>query len=152
MTAQAAGLGTSRWAHWYQRALPAYWIFLFCLTHFPRLEVDLGVRPSDKAAHVVAFALLAFLFWRFAEATYRQLSGRFVWYAAAWLGAYASLDEWLQQFVGRETDLIDWLCNLTGIAIVLAALEYRRRRRAARDARTIPDSRPPGSGPSAALR
>lgn len=152
MTELTAGPGTSRWDHWYQRALPAYWIFLFCLTHFPRLEVDLGVRPSDKAAHVIAFAVLAFLFWRFAEALYRQLPGRFVWCAAAWLGAYASLDEWLQQFVGRETDLIDWLCNLTGIAIVLAALEHRRRRRGTRPQRANPGNRPPGSGPSAALR
>lgn len=132
MTHQPAQRGLSAWDRWYRRALPAYWIFLFCLLHFPALRVDLPVRLSDKLAHVVAFALLTFLFWRFVETLHRPLSGRFVWYAALWLGAYASLDEWLQQFVGRETDLADWLCNLTGVALVLVVLEHRRRRRAAR--------------------
>jgi len=116
------------------------------------LRLDLPVRPSDKLAHVVAFALLTFLFWRFAETFYRPLSNRFVWYAALSLGAYASLDEWLQQFVGRKSDWGDWLCNLAGVASVLAVLEYRRRQRAARPPPpAVPASRP-GSGSPPALR
>ena len=69
------------WDHWYRRALPAYCIFLFCATHFPKLEIDLPISAPDKFAHWTAFGLLAFLFWRFAEALQRPLSGRFVWLA-----------------------------------------------------------------------
>jgi VanZ family protein len=80
-------------------------------------------------AHLVAFGLLTFLFWRFVESFGQLLSGRFVWLAALWLGVYATLDEYLQQFVNRGTDLRDWLANLVGVASVLAVLEWRRRTR-----------------------
>lgn len=125
---QPARLGRA-WVRWYQRALPAYWLSLFFLTHLPKLEVRVGFRASDKAAHVVAFALLAFLFWRFAETLRSPLSGWFVWRALAILLAYAAVDEYLQQFVGRSTDPLDALCNFAGIVLALALLEYRRRAR-----------------------
>jgi VanZ family protein len=108
--------------------LPAYGIFLFCLTHFPNLEVDVPIRAPDKLAHVGAFGLLAFLFWRFAQTLWYPLSNRFVLAAAGCLAAYAALDEYLQGFVGRSTDLVDWLCDVGGIAVVLGLLEWRRRR------------------------
>jgi VanZ family protein len=117
----------SAWDQWYRRALPAYWIFLFCATHFPRLELDIPIRAPDKVAHWTAFGLLTFLFWRFAETLHRPVSRRFVWKAGLALLAYAAVDEYLQQFVGRSTDLTDWVCNGAGIITVLAWLEWRRR-------------------------
>jgi VanZ family protein len=120
-----------KWAHWYRRALPAYWVFLVCLTHFPRLTFDVGIRASDKLAHVGAFGLLAFLFWRFAETIRYPLSGRFVYVAAVLLIGYAAADEYVQQFVGRGADVVDWLCDVVGIVAVLAVLEWRRRKGAA---------------------
>jgi VanZ family protein len=133
VSATSARLGP-RWAHWYRRALPAYWFFLFCLTHFPKLEIGLDVPKSDKLAHLGAFGILAFLFWRFAESIQGPVSTRFVYLAAIVLCAYGAADEWLQQFVGRSTDFTDWLCDAAGIVVVLALLEWRRRRshRAAR--------------------
>jgi len=96
-------------------------------------------------AHLVAFGLLTFLFWRFVESFGRPLSGRFVWLAALWLGVYATLDEYLQQFVNRGTDLWDWLANLAGIASVLAVLEWRRRTRRPRaDGNPTPTLDSPG--------
>ena len=96
-------------------------------------------------AHPVAFGLLTFLFWRFVESFGRPLSGRFVWLAALWLGVYAALDEYLQQFVNRDTDLWDWLANLAGIAGVLAVLEWRRRTRGPRaSSNTTPTLDSPG--------
>lgn len=118
--------------------LPAYWIFLFCCTHFPGLKLDL-MPNSDKYAHFLAFGLLAYLFWRFAETLRRPLSGRFVWIAGATLVAYAAIDEYLQQFVNRHVDWRDWACNSTGIVLTLAGLELWRRR-AARGA-TLPPKR-----------
>jgi VanZ family protein len=121
---------SSAWARWYRRALPAYWISLFCLTHFPKLEIGLPIRAPDKLAHIGAFGLLAFLFWRFVETLRHPLSSRFVFIAAAWLIVFAGFDEYTQQFFGRSTDLVDWLCDVAGIAAVLAVLEWRRRKRA----------------------
>jgi VanZ family protein len=117
------------WTSWYRRALPAYWVFLFCLTHFPKLELDVPIRAPDKIAHVGAFGLLAFLFWRFAETLRHPLSNRFAYVAVSSLVGYAAFDEYVQQFVGRSTDIIDWLCDVAGIMAVLAPLEWRRRRR-----------------------
>jgi VanZ family protein len=115
------------WAHWYRRILPAYWIFLFCTTHLPNLHLTVAGDSKGRSAHLWAFGLLAFLFWRFAETFRRPLSGRFVWVAAPGLVLYAAVDEYLQQFTGRSTNLGDWLCNVVAIAAVLGVLEWRRR-------------------------
>ena len=49
-----------------------------------------------------------------------------VW-AAVYI-AYAVLDEWLQQFVGRTTSFVDWLADVAGVlAMSLALLGFRRR-------------------------
>ncbi len=117
------------WARWYRRALPTYWIFLFCLTHLPKLSLGTRVpENTDKLAHFVAFALLAFVYWRFNESFARPVSARFVWAAALLLSAYAALDEYLQQYVNRTPSINDWLANVAGIVTVLATFEIRRRR------------------------
>jgi VanZ family protein len=84
--------------------------------------------------------LLAFLFWRFAETFRKPAPPWLVWLALAWLGLYAALDEWTQSFVGRGTDVQDWLADMLGIMAVLAVLEWRRRAKAARAA-AIPGRR-----------
>ena len=119
------------WAQWYRRALPAYWIYLFCATHFPQPTLP-DVPGSDKLAHFAAFAILAFLLWRFAESFNRGLSRRFAWIAMFWLGVYAAADEYLQELPGtnRSASLLDWLADFAGVAAVLLLLEVRRRRAA----------------------
>jgi VanZ family protein len=107
-------------------ALPAYWCLLFVATHYPRVRIPGEIPNSDKVVHFTVFGLLAFLYWRFAEAR-GPLGSRFVWASAGVLVAYAALDEWLQQFFGRYTDIVDFAANTAGILAVLAALELRRR-------------------------
>lgn len=119
------------WEHWYRRVLPAYWIFLFCAMHFPGPRLLRPIPETDKLVHLAAFGLLAFLFWRFAESFNRDLSGRFVWVAFFTLGVYAAADEYLQQFVNRQTSWLDGLANVAGIVLVLILLEVRRRLRRA---------------------
>ncbi len=116
----------SAWRHWYRQALPAFWIYLFCITHFPKLRIDVGFHSIDKLLHVAFFGLLAFLFWRFAE-TFRKPSPRLAWLALAWIGAYAAADEWLQGYVGRSADIVDWTADMIGVAAMLGVLEWRRR-------------------------
>ena len=119
----------ARWTHWYRRALPAYWLFLVCITHFPHLRLTGEIPESDKFAHLAAFGLLAFLLWRFGEACGKPLTDRFVWVALGIIAFYAALDEYTQGFVGRSTDVRDWLCDMGGALPVLLACEWYRRRR-----------------------
>ena len=123
---------SARWAHFYRRILPAYWIFLFCSTHLPKLQLP-GPQSSDKIAHTTAFGILALLIWRAFQSVYSRLSAAFVWKVLGVVAVYGAFDEITQGFVGRGTDPEDWLGDMTGAAIVLGVLEWRRRAR--RDAR-----------------
>ncbi len=117
----------SVWNRWYRRAFPIYWVFLFCASHFPKLSLPSTVPQSDKIAHLFAYGLLAFLMWRFREAIGGPLSERFVRWAFVVVVAYALVDEYLQAFVGRNADLMDWACDVVGAGIVLGFMEWRRR-------------------------
>lgn len=119
----------SSWRRWYLGLLPAYWVFLFCATHFPKLRLPGAPPDSDKVLHLGAFGLLAFVFWRFFEAQGQRPSKKFVLGAAVTLLGYAAIDEYLQQFVGRSTDLGDWIADAGGIVIVLAVLSFLAWRR-----------------------
>ena len=85
------------------------------------------------------------VFWRFNESLGRPLSARFVWFAALILIAYAALDEYLQRYVNRSPDMIDWLWDSAGVVAVLIWLEIRRRRPKAAEKPVGP---PLDSGPS----
>lgn len=112
----------SRWDEFYRRMLPAYWLLIFCLTHFPRLRLTGAIPSEDKLDHALAYAVLAFLLWRFAETFRRPLP---LWFAAAalvLLSGYGALDEWLQPFVQRDADVIDWIADTTGAALTIGVL------------------------------
>lgn len=119
---------SARQRHFYVRALPAYWLFLFCVTHFPKLELG-GPPNSDKYSHFVAFGLLALLLWKFCESGREPLSTWFIWKALLGIGLYAAFDELTQSLVGRGADAADWIADMTGAGLVLALLEWRRRAR-----------------------
>ncbi len=116
----------SRWDRAALIALPAYWIALFVATHYPQVRIPDQVPGNDKLVHFTAFGLLAALYWRFARAR-RPISDRFVWISSVVLIAYAAFDEYVQQFVGRFTDPLDFVANASGIVTVLAILELHRR-------------------------
>lgn len=116
----------SAWNHWYRRALPIYWVFLFVSTHLPKLQLPVG-GGSDRYAHFAAYAILTFLFWRFVEAVRRPLPRRFALCAALILLGYAAFDELTQELVNRTADILDWACDAAAIIAVLLFLEWRRR-------------------------
>jgi VanZ family protein len=105
-------------------ALPVYWLLLATATHYPQVQIPGEVPHSDKLLHFAAFGALAFLFSQVVRARVRT--------SGAILIAYAALDEWSQQFVGRSTELMDFIANVAGVVAVLAAVEVYRRWRARR--------------------
>ncbi|MBK8914439.1 MAG: VanZ family protein [Phycisphaerales bacterium] len=105
--------------------LAAYWILLFAATHYPRVELRGLPQQSDKWVHFLAYALLAWLFWRWWRGSGRANAGMVT---IVVLSAYAAIDEWTQGFVGRGTDSADWLADVAGVCAVVGLLECRRWR------------------------
>ncbi|MBN2446183.1 MAG: VanZ family protein [Phycisphaerae bacterium] len=130
MSTSSSGGRVTPWAHFWRRMLPAYWIFLFCSTHFPHLSLHGEVPGGDKTAHLVAFAILALVLWLFAETLHRPPTRALVWKLAVIIAAYAAFDEITQPVVGRSADFADWGMDMLGSGVVLAALEIRRSRAA----------------------
>ena len=93
-------------------ALAMYWPALMVATHWPGLTVahnDLagGVFQLDKIAHAIAFALLTLLLTL-------ALRGRAL-PAMLIAAAYAAVDEYTQQWVGRQVAASDITASLIGV-------------------------------------
>ncbi|MHC4635979.1 MAG: VanZ family protein [Planctomycetota bacterium] len=94
-----------------------YWTIIFILTHLSPVNVSrlLPVQVSDKMLHFLAFLLLAFLLW-FAinpdqKVKWHQAG---VWWILLIVICYGAIDEYLQGYVGRGTDVMDFLSDLLG--------------------------------------
>jgi VanZ family protein len=108
----------------------AYWGALFVATHVPLPPLPASNLGSDKMAHVAAFAGLGFLTALWLSLDGKLTVGRTLLLLAV-LAAYGALDEWLQQFVGRVTDLDDWIADVSGAAIGIAIVWILQRLRPA---------------------
>lgn len=102
-----------------------FWIAIFVATHIPSDRLP-DVHVSDKAAHFVAFFILAALMY---------ISTRLTNPTRTWLGAtviaiamiYGAIDELLQPLVGRHGDLDDWLYDVAGATTSVFLLATIRR-------------------------
>ena len=100
---------------------------IFAFSSIPSLSSGLGVWDTvlRKGAHMLEYALLWFLWWR-ALGYGSKLP------AVAIALAYAATDEFHQHFVeGRVGSPVDWLIDATGVALAIAAVNWRARKRAA---------------------
>ena len=108
---------------WYRLPAVAYAALLFWASSRSRLPLpDLGLGFEDKVAHLLAYALLAFLVHR-ALSRPRKLTARVL--STAWLlsAGYALSDELHQRFVpGRQFDLWDLAFDVAGITLALVLL------------------------------
>lgn len=99
--------------------LGCYWLALVIGTHYPHVELP-GSSISDKELHFAAYTGLAFLgalawtAWRGSE----PLGWGVVWLAVVLHGA---LDEWTQPPFGRTCELWDWIADLLGASLGVAA-------------------------------
>lgn len=98
--------------------LVIYWSSMFFGTHLPQMPQSLAGH-SDKLLHFCAYGGLAVLLlsWRI---TRGRVSIRQLLLLWLMIGAYGIFDEVTQPLVGRDSDVKDWLADLTGAAIGLA--------------------------------
>lgn len=108
-----------------------YALALAITTHTPGVRVPTTFEYTDKVIHLSAFAGLTVL-------ACIALRPRRLAVAGLALTAYAALDEWTQQFVGRHTDIFDWIADTLGVwlALGLVALVRARWRRQASSSST----------------
>ena len=99
---------------------------IFLLSAQPSLSSGLGTWDTvlRKAAHMVEFGLLWWLWWRAFEFRYAAV-------AVAIALAYAASDEFHQTFVtGRSGSPWDWAIDAAGVALAGLVVALRARRRA----------------------
>jgi VanZ family protein len=99
---------------------------IFFFSAQPDLNSGLGTWDTilRKIAHMAEFGLLWWLWWR-------ALGHGAPWPAAAIAVAYAVTDEFHQRFVdGRVGSPVDVAIDSAGVALAIAAVTLRERRRA----------------------
>lgn len=107
-----------------------YWPTIFILTHISLERVPLSwsnwvaqTPMPDKVFHYLAYLILAFLLW-FAispnkKVNWRKTSAWWVLIVVVWYGV---VDEWLQGYVGRDPDIMDFFADLGGTLTSLILL------------------------------
>ncbi len=100
-----------------------YWPAIFILAHMPVPQLVLGIHISDKILHCLAYLVLVFLLW-FAVSPFRKVEWRraTVWWILFVVVWYGVFDEWLQGYVGRNPDVMDFFADLAGALIGLILL------------------------------
>ncbi len=104
-----------------------FWVFLFTITHIPITHGgSFSIQHGDKVVHFAIYYVLTWLGGRRVVAMYGSRSvGRLAFWVAAYF-AYAALDEWLQQWVGRTMSLGDWVADAAGVLAATGWLLWTR--------------------------
>ncbi len=105
--------------------LALYWPVLLVLAHAPIPESVRRAQVSDKSLHFLAYLVLAFLLWFSvkpnAKVNWRKIT---VWLIFFGLVLYGSVDEVVQSYVGRTSDIKDVAANLIGVLFALLLLTF----------------------------
>lgn len=109
---------TGSWPRsWRGAVLAVYWVVLLVATHWPKvIETGLPVTPSDKAEHLVAFGILAWLLAWVLYAKQRLTLGRALTIVAI-AAAYGLFDEFTQPWFGRTLDPMDMVADVVGASL-----------------------------------
>jgi len=106
-------------------ALLCYWLAAFVFSHIPIPQIVYRADISDKRLHCIEYLILVFLIW-FSIGPDRKVN----WYRpAAWLvffatACYAGMDEWLQGYVGRTPDIMDFTADIIGALLGLILFSF----------------------------
>lgn len=113
------------------------WLAAFAATHWP-LAHPPHIQVSDKTLHVVGYFTLATVFWLMLLAYGRAAPAR-ACLTGIVMAAYGGFDELTQPMFNRFASVEDWVADLCGIVIAMAAMQsllricqalQRRRRQA----------------------
>jgi VanZ family protein len=116
----------SRWG-W---LLAAYWIALFTATHVPPYVPIVPGTGGDKLAHLLAYAILAFLIACYWQATAGWLGREHYFWIVIICAVFGVVDELLQIPVGRYASMFDWVADLFGANLgVIAFAAWNRFRK-----------------------
>ncbi len=92
--------------------LAIYWILIFTGTHLPTVPMP-SIKYLDKVQHFVAFSGLAFLLAWSIPTSGRDPRTKMI-FAFLISVCYGMFDELTQQFVGRNTELADFVADCCG--------------------------------------
>jgi VanZ family protein len=98
---------------------PALWAALILvLTSIPAPpDVPAGIPHLDKVVHVLLYAGQG---WLVARAL-RMRRPRTLLAALLGIAAFGAFDEWHQLFFARDPDMLDWIADMLGASIGIAA-------------------------------
>lgn len=92
-----------------------YWPAIFILTHvpIPKKFLENIQHVSDKTLHYLAYLILVFLLW-FAISPDKKVNWRkaSAWWVLLVMAVYGAVDEWLQGYVRRDPDMMDFIADL----------------------------------------
>ena len=107
--------------HWGPAVL--FMAMIFAVSHVRLGKMSIKTfTHGDKAAHAVEYALLCLLLFR----GLRSLRRDWLWrwsplVALAAASLYGITDEWHQGLVGRDSDIMDWMADTFGAALMAIA-------------------------------
>jgi len=103
-----------------------YWPAIFTLTHIslpPTPAIFRNVWQPDKIFHCTVYLILVLLLWSatnpFRKVDWRRPAAWWILLVVVWYGV---TDEWLQGYVHRNPDIMDFLADLTGAITALILL------------------------------
>ena len=90
-------------------------ILVLVLTHIPHSSLPHQFIFNDKMMHYVAYSVISFLYGiSFSPRGYKGLLGLLL--VAVGVSILAAIDEYSQQYFGRNTDIYDYYSDLYGVA------------------------------------
>jgi len=109
---------------WVLAGLIFYWPLIFIATHIPKVpEWVSETQMSDKTLHFLSYLGLISLVW-FTISPYEKVNWRRskVWIILAVMVWYGAVDEWLQGFVGRQPEVMDFYADLGAVTLGLLVM------------------------------
>jgi VanZ family protein len=106
-------------------ALLLYWPAIFAATHLPIPKLVQRAGINDKMIHFLAYLILTLFIW-IAVSPQKKVNWLKwpVWVTLAAAAFYGIMDEWLQGFVGRSTDIMDFRADMIGVIACLIILTF----------------------------
>jgi len=90
-------------------------VVVLVLTHIPNSALPHRFIFDDKMMHYVAYSVISLLYGiSFSPNGYKGLLGLLI--VAVGVGILAAIDEYSQQYFGRNTELQDYYADLYGVA------------------------------------